>query len=428
MLKKELLASFLIVLLLAGGLLSTTPLALASSNESGNENSNEESNEDSSGDEGTDEPPSDETPPVDGIEEPIDAPAGPIEDFKQPLTPTEQEDSTVTCPDGTTEVIDMKDCPDIPETTELPPQCAPNTTALECLGDMIGEPDCGNMTPLECLEDKLNNPDEPIVEPPLDENQTDPSLPPETSPSPEVGVNVTLPGEPIEDTTCPPGQFPVVPGDPSTCVDCEGPCPEPIPPGDNQTDPIPDPGDNSTDPGDNQTDPIDPGDNTTIVIKKIFKNINIFKSNSNSHGHGNFPIDIIGLSVKDNGDAILCAFNINNDWIQCQDFEMEDNKVNQDFWRVIETNHNKDYDNGNTGSDDIDDAIDDIKSQDFSDLKDADNHDFGIDISWVAINPQGEGVTCLVKDQSGKGKSLCEPFKVSAQDVDGQITEGVEFD
>jgi hypothetical protein len=36
---------------------------------------------------------------------------------------------------------------------------------------------------------------------------------------------------------------------------------------------------------------------------------------------------------------------------------MENNRVNQDFWRIIETDHSKDYDNGNTGSSDIDDAI-----------------------------------------------------------------------
>jgi hypothetical protein len=161
----------------------------------------------------------------------------------------------------------------------------------------------------------------------------------------------------------------------------------------------------------------------TIVINKVIK-----ETHEGKH-HDAFPdVDIIGLSVKENGDAIICAMDIDDENIQCQEFVMEDNKVNQDFWRVIETDSDKDYDNGNTGSSDIDDAIEDIKSQDFNELKDADNHDFGIDLAFVAINPQGEGVTCLNTDQSGKGKSLCEPFAVAAEDVDGQITEGVEFD
>jgi hypothetical protein len=160
----------------------------------------------------------------------------------------------------------------------------------------------------------------------------------------------------------------------------------------------------------------------TIIINKIIK-----ETNEGKH-HDGFPdVDIIGLSVKQSGDAMICAMDIDDSHIQCQEFGMEPQRINQAFWRVIETDSDKNYDNGNTGSSDIDDAIEDIKSQDFDELEDADNHDFGIDLAFVAINPQGEGVTCLNTDQSGKGKSLCEPFKVSAQDVDGQITEGVEF-
>ena len=327
---------------------------------------------------------------------------------------------------------------------------------------------------------------------------------------------------PIEEPTCPPGQFPVTPGDPSTCVDCEGPCPETPPPEEPpaECDPqdtncdgevvIPEPTPCLLDPSDEScpepvdgicpegynmnedgncfpehdrcptnyhsheddetgrcipdSTPCDEGfimnpdfpscdskesvcrdhpnideckednndnngdDNNdndkeiTIIVNKIIK-----ETNEGKH-HTGFPdVDIIGLSVKENGDAMICAFDIDDDRIECQEFGMEDNKVNQDFWRVIETDSSKDYDSGNTGSSDIDDAIEDIKSQDFSSLEDADNHNFGIDLAWIAINPQGEGVTCLTTDQSGKGKSLCEPFKVSAQDVDGQITEGVEF-
>jgi hypothetical protein len=107
---------------------------------------------------------------------------------------------------------------------------------------------------------------------------------------------------------------------------------------------------------------------------------------------------------------------------------MEPERVNGDFWRVIETDHDEYFDNGNTGNSDIDNAIEDIKSQGFSELDDADNHDFGIDLAWIAINPQGDGVVCLSEDTRDEGKSLCEPFKVSSEDVDGQITEGVSIE
>lgn len=158
----------------------------------------------------------------------------------------------------------------------------------------------------------------------------------------------------------------------------------------------------------------------TIVINKIIKNTN------DGHNHDTFPeIDIIGLSTKENGDSQVCLINIDKEQVQCQELGMANDRVNGDFWRVIETDHDKDYDNGNTGSNDIDGVIDDIKSQDFSELDDATNHDFGVELAWIAINPQGEGVTCLSHDSTGKGKSLCEPFKVSAEEISGQITEGV---
>lgn len=309
---------------------------------------------------------------------------------------------------------------------------------------------------------------------------------------------------PVEEPTCPPGQFPVTPGDPSSCVDCEGPCPETPPPEEPPTegpdedclfDPslpkcksdngvcpegffqnedgncvprhpngcpegyhshendetgrcIPD--DVPCEPGyirdpdfptcsdkefvcrehptideckdDEDEDEEHEHREITIIINKIIK-----ETNSGNH-HDGFPdVDIIGLSVKENGEAMICAIDIDDERVQCQEFGMEDNRVNGDFWRIIETDHDKDYDNGNTGSNDIDGVIDDIKSQDFSELEDKSNHDFNIDLAWIAINPQGDGVTCLLEDQSGKGKSLCEPFKVSAADISGQITEGVEF-
>lgn len=165
------------------------------------------------------------------------------------------------------------------------------------------------------------------------------------------------------------------------------------------------------------------GDDVDVTI--INKVVNIVKD-VNKRGHGNFPeIDIIGLSVKENGDSNVCLLNIDKEQVQCQEFGMPNDRVNGDFWRIIETDQNKDYDNGNTGSNDIDGVIDDIKSQDFSELDDATNHDFGIDLAWIAINPSGDGVACLAEDSTGKGKSLCEPFKVSSEEIDGQITEGV---
>ena len=124
---------------------------------------------------------------------------------------------------------------------------------------------------------------------------------------------------------------------------------------------------------------------------------------------------------------MVCLISIDSEHVQCQEFGMASDRVNGDFWRVIETDHDKDYDNGNTGSNDIDAVIDDIKSQDFSELDDATNHDFDIDLAWIAINPVGDGVACLAEDSTGKGKSLCEPFKVSSEEIDGQITEGVKF-
>jgi hypothetical protein len=391
-----------------------------------------------------------------------------------PVVPGEPEPKLFQCADNT--LVESEDqCPQ-PEPTPALPIC--DGSAQRCItGEGIVCEIGDGSHACECAEDMSNCPNHPsLLEPP------------------------------VEEPTCPPGQFPVTPGDPSTCVDCEGPCPEPPPAegpdedclfnpslpkcaSDNGICPegffqnedgncVPDhpngcpegfhsheddetgqciPNDVPCEPGyiinpsfptcekkesvcaefpeaegcTEEPEPCPPGfdlkndvchKEITIIINKIIK-----ETNSGKH-HDGFPdVDIIGLSVKDNGDAMICAFDIDSDNIQCQDFQMESDKVNQDFWRVIETDHNKDYDNGNTGSDDIDDAIEDIKSQDFSELKDADNHDFGIDLAFVAINPQGDGVTCLNTDQSGKGKSLCEPFKVSSEDVSGQITEGVEF-
>ena len=177
---------------------------------------------------------------------------------------------------------------------------------------------------------------------------------------------------------------------------------------------------------DDNGDDDDDDENIKIIIKNIEKKVFV---NENNHHHQSFPdIDIIGLSTKASGESMICLMDIDDSRIQCQEFGMEPTRVNQAFWRVIETDHDKDFDNGNTGSSDVDDAIEDIKSQDFSGIQDADNHDFGINLAWIAINSQGDGVTCLANDSTGVGNALCEPFKVSAQDVDGQITEGVAID
>jgi hypothetical protein len=157
--------------------------------------------------------------------------------------------------------------------------------------------------------------------------------------------------------------------------------------------------------------------------KVIIKNINIYRT---IHNTADFPeIDIIGLSLKDTGEAMICAMNINNDWVQCQESDVPENRINEDVWRIIETDQSKDYDNSNTGSEDVDSAIFAIKSGDFAELDDLDNHEFDIDLAAVGINPVGDGLVCLINDP--EGTALCEPFKVSNQAITGQITEITEF-
>lgn len=160
-----------------------------------------------------------------------------------------------------------------------------------------------------------------------------------------------------------------------------------------------------------------------IRIKTIIKNINIHNTIDNK---ADFPdIDIIGLSLKDSGESIVCAMNINNDWVQCQEFDVANDRINENIWRVIEVDSDKEFDNANTGSEDVDSAINGIKSQDFSELDDLDNHEFDIDLAAVAINPVGDGLVCLINDP--EGTALCEPFKVANEAVSGQITEIAEI-
>ena len=160
-------------------------------------------------------------------------------------------------------------------------------------------------------------------------------------------------------------------------------------------------------------------------IRVIIKNINIHKT---IHNTADFPeVDIIGLSVKDTGEAMVCMMNIDNDWVQCQEFGVPADRINQNIWRIIETDSDKDYDNGNTGSDDVDNAIDAIKAYDFAQLDDLDNHDFNVDLAALGINPKGEGLVCLVEDDRNEGTALCEPFKIASEAVTGQITEITEI-
>jgi hypothetical protein len=159
--------------------------------------------------------------------------------------------------------------------------------------------------------------------------------------------------------------------------------------------------------------------------KVIINKINIYET---IHNIKDFPdVDIIGLSIKDNGDAIVCMMNIGNDWVQCQGFDVPNDRINENIWRVIEVVSDKDYDNGNTGSDDVDDAINAIKSGDFSKLDDLDNHDFNVDLAALGINSAGDGLICLIKNRTDTGTALCEPFKVSTEAISGQIIEIVEF-
>lgn len=426
-------------------------VTLATSDEQPTETNNEDDT--SSGDEGGTEetptepetPPEDTQPPIES--EPPPAEAGPIEEVAPPPQPVEPE-APIVQPEDELPLEENATTPSpIPSLSpELPPQCAEGTTALECLQDIITEPTCppGQFptTPGDassCVDCEGECP--PETPPPTEEE----------GPDQDCLFNPSLPKCASDNGECPDGFFQ------NEDANCVPEHPEGCPDGyhsheDDETGQcIP----NST--------PCEPGyvlntenkptcekkefycqthhdsdkckfdsheereHKKTIIIKKIIKQTNS-DGNNNGHHHESFPeVDIIGISAKENGDAQVCLMNIDDDNIQCQDFGMPDDRVSGDFWRIIETDHDKDYDDGDTGSDDIDDVIDDIKSQDFSALDDASNHDFDIDLAWIAISPDGEGVVCLTEDSSGKGKALCEPFKVSSQEISGQITEGVQF-
>jgi hypothetical protein len=175
------------------------------------------------------------------------------------------------------------------------------------------------------------------------------------------------------------------------------------------------------DPNDDDDD--DDDERHKVIIKKI----NIHKT---VHNTKDFPeVDIIGLGLKNTGDAMVCIMNIDNDWVQCQEFGVPNDRINENIWRIIEADSDKDYDNGNTGSTHIDLTIKDIKEYDFGELDDdRTNHDFGIALAALGINPQGDGLICLIEDDRNEGTALCEPFKVSNEAISGQITEITEID
>ena len=94
----------------------------------------------------------------------------------------------------------------------------------------------------------------------------------------------------------------------------------------------------------------DNDDDKDLVIKNINNHKVIIQTIR--HDRNTFPdIDIIGLSVKgDNGDAMVCLMNIGNAVLQCQDFDILNDRVGADFSKVVELSPSKEYDNGNTGS------------------------------------------------------------------------------
>lgn len=463
MLTKEKISLILVAWALVAMMVATpSSITFASSTEDDTSSGDEGSGGGDAGDESP--PPTDNeegtVTPNNNDESPVQTDEPPPTDIpEQTLTPTEQEDSTVTCPDGT-EVIDMKDCPtELPAPTipiengELPEECAPGTTALECLNDMLGtEPDCGDMTPLECLNDKLNK-----EEPTIEDNKPNPycdkvsdeymqnggfchdrldfdeetglfpcndgtqqkdwrdcddatELPNGDHPSHDYCQALGCPGSPPDpEKGCNDGRDPV-----------EGKCP--LPPRDHKDCKPWGKYDCDRPRHDKHKDGRDHDDN---FHRTIIKKIDIHKTINNED---DFPdVDIVGLSIKDSGAAMICMMNINNDWIECQDFGVPNDRINDDIWRIIEVNSDENFDDADTGSDDVDDAIDAVSQQDFTELNDLDNHNFNVDLAALGINPNGDGLLCLIEDSSDEGSAVCERFSVNSEAISGQITETTEI-
>jgi len=172
-------------------------------------------------------------------------------------------------------------------------------------------------------------------------------------------------------------------------------------------------------------------------IDIIIRNINniAFIEKTIVFDRSQFPnIDIIGLAAKHgSGEAVICLMDISSEDVQCQGFSVSPDRISSDITRIIELDHDKNFDNGGTGSSKIDDVIKTINDGQFNSLDKENNHDFGVDLAPIGINDNGEGMVCLVTDStsstvSNPGKSLCEPFKVEDSAVSGQITEIVGFE
>lgn len=405
----------------------------------GNEGNNDGgSDEGEGGDEGSEQPePEPEPTPGSG---PVPTTEPIPETAIVPLVPEPTEPEPIKCPAGLV-LSDINTC--VPEEEPSPALPICDGTFQDCItpnGDMCLAGQGGHEC--ECAEDMGDCPNHPSLPPPLESPSPKPlpycdkipddytgachdrkdideitGLYPCNDGTQEVDwrdcLDATEPGDSYCQALGCPGSSP----DPiSGCMDgrdpVNGKCPYPKPP---EPEPKCPPGWKYREKQD------DCHKDITIIINKIIK-----ETNEGKHNDGFPDVDVIGLSVKQDGHAMICAMDIDNSWVQCQEFGMDPQKVNQAFWRVIETDHDKDYDNGNTGSNNVDLAIEDIKAHDFEELDDdRDNNDFGVDLAWIAINPVGEGVTCLSEDSTGKGKSLCEPFKVSSTEIDGQITEGI---
>lgn len=125
---------------------------------------------------------------------------------------------------------------------------------------------------------------------------------------------------------------------------------------------------------------------------------------------------------------MVCLMNLGNEQVQCQEFDVPNDRVGADFSRVIELDTDKKYDKGNTRSSYIDGVINSINDQNFNDLEGKDNHDFNVDLAAVGINFNGDGMVCIIEESSTPGKALCEPFKVTEVGaVTEQITEITKF-
>lgn len=427
------IAVLLALLLVTGALLINVPVQASTDGENDEGSEGGESNE---GGESTEE--ETEEPEIEPEPELEPAPADPpVDDTTptEPVVPVEPAVEPLKCDEGFVLNEARSACIIDPEVEtsafSLPPECE-GMTPLECLGEKIGAPppECDNLSPLECLDLVIKEPPIPVEpEPePIDPCLLDPGH--ESCPEPVDGVcpegyNMNEDGQCYpEHERCPAGYHSHEDDESGKCIPDSTPCDDgyimnPDFPSCDLKDRVCEEHPTINECKDNDDD--DDND-IDIRIKTVIKNIDIHKT---IHNTADFPeVDVIGLSLKDSGEAMICIMNIDNDWVQCQEFGVADDRINENIWRVIETDSDKDYDNGNTGANNVDLAIGDIKDYDFDELDDdRDNHDFNIDLAALGINSQGDGLVCLIEDDRNEGTALCEPFKVSNQAISGQITE-----